>query len=696
MDASRAKHIHALFTQAVDMTIEERKAFLDKACSGAAEIRAGVESLLAALERAGEFLSDPTFAQDPAATPVFPGIGSRIGPYILRRVIGEGGSGLVFLAGQEQPLRREVALKVIKAGMDTHEVIARFEAERQALAVMDHPNIAKVFDAGTSQDGRPYFVMELVGGRPITEFCRKHRLPVRARVNIFIAVCKAVQHANAKGIIHRDLKPSNVLVAVHDRRPVPKVIDFGIAKALDVPLTGNTVVTTAWQFMGTPQYMSPEQIMMAADVDRRSDVYSLGATLYEILTDVAPIDSKELQGRPFSEVQRIICERDPLPPSARVAMPTKTISAEVTAENSERSQRAPELRGDLDWVTLKALHKDRAHRYQDAEALADDLERYLDNKPVEAAPPDRLYRLSRFSRRHRSGLAAVLAVSLVLGAVLWLMAAKIIPHPLASSGVTDPLVVAAPHKPALVASSQRAATRADEAREVAQVRSSAVVSSTAPAEPLPTLLRDALVYFTFDRKDSYQDGQHLVLRDLSSRHNDAVVTGAKFVPGVFGEALHLGVDDRINTRENIGIKGNAPRTVAFFLSFSSVPHGRWHSILGWGAGTQNKNFWAKTFHSHYQLWASGTGNDWTLPGDADELAWHHHAITFDGTSAHWYIDGVSVPPGFVHRYETIDTPVEIGGEDFKIDDLVIFPRALTLDEIKVLYSGIQTSGHVKK
>ena len=662
MDAGSTPLIHALFTQVVDMTTEQRKQFLDQACAGAAEIRAGVESLLAALEQAGHFLADPTVPTAEVLPPVFPAIGSRIGPYTLRRILGEGGSGLVFLAEQDLPLRRNVALKVIKAGMDTREVIARFEAERQALAMMDHPNIAKVFDAGTSEDGRPYFAMELVGGRPVTEFCERHRLPVRARVNLFIGVCKAVQHAHQKGIIHRDLKPSNVLVAVHDRRPVPKVIDFGIAKALDAPVTGRTVVTMAWQFMGTPQYMSPEQVMMSPAVDARADIYALGATLYELLAGAAPFEPASIQSKPLAEVQRVVREVAPVPPSRR-AEAMATHAANVNPE--EKRQRliaAGELRGGLDAIVLHAMAKDPADRYPSAEALAEDLRRFLDDEPLSVAPARRFpHLLGRFGQR--SVIVAGIGLLLALTGLSVFLPNR--PHARRPVEKMSPI----PLSP-----------------QPASAHPGPAVTLPPPASPREALLRTSVLYFNFDRSFSSRQGDKLLLKDLSARQTTAVITGARFVPGVMGEALQFGADDRLDCTANVGIAGNAPRSISFFLSPTVVPKGRWHAILGWGAGTLGRNFWVKIFRSHYQLWSSGKDNDWNVPLDVEEKTWHHHAITFDGSVARWYLDGKEVGDGFPHTYNTVDTPLEIGGGEFSIDELAIFDRALTLWEIHLLSS----------
>jgi hypothetical protein len=353
--------------------------------------------------------------------------GSVIGRYKLLEQIGEGGCGVVYVAEQEQPMRRRVALKIIKLGMDTRQVIARFEAERQALAIMDHPNIAKVLDAGTTENGRPFFVMELVKGIPITRYCDENKLDTRQRLNLFIQVCQAIQHAHQKGIIHRDIKPSNVLVADHDGVPIPKVIDFGIAKATsDQRLTDKTLYTAIEQFIGTPAYMSPEQAKLSGlDVDTRSDIYSLGVLLYELLTGRTPFDSKRLVEAGLDEIRRIIREEDPPKPSTRLS----TLGAKEQTDIARRRQsEVPKLlglfRGDLDWIVMKSLEKDRTRRYNTVTGLANDLNRHLSNAPVVARPPSGLYRVQKVVERNKVAFAAATAVTtallLGLGASTWL------------------------------------------------------------------------------------------------------------------------------------------------------------------------------------------------------------------------------------------------------------------------------------
>jgi tetratricopeptide (TPR) repeat protein len=343
--------------------------------------------------------------------------GSIIGSYKLLQEIGEGGFGVVFMADQQEPIQRKVALKVVKPGMDTRQVIARFEAERQALALMNHPNIAKVFDAGTTESGRPYFVMELVKGIPITEYCDREHLTPKERLELFIPVCQAVQHAHQKGIIHRDLKPTNVLVALYDGRPVPKVIDFGVAKATSTRLTEKTMFTHFGQIVGTLEYMSPEQAELnQLDIDTRSDVYSLGVLLYELLTGTTPFEAKRLRSAAFDELLRIIREEEPPKPSTRLST-SETLPSIAANRKMEPQRLAGLVRGELDWIVMKTLEKDRTHRYETANGFAADVQRYLDDEPVEACPPAAAYRFRKFARRNKAALitAAVVTGVLLLG-----------------------------------------------------------------------------------------------------------------------------------------------------------------------------------------------------------------------------------------------------------------------------------------
>jgi WD40 repeat protein len=409
-----------IFGQALPLGPAARRALLDAACGSDQTLRARLEELLHAHLASEKFLAGPGFAPPapgPAENP-----GDSIGRYTLVRPIGEGGCGIVYLAEQTEPVRRQVALKIIKLGMDTRQVIARFEAERQALALMDHPDIARVFDAGTTPTGRPYFVMEYVDGVPITKFCDAHSLSVPARLELFVRVCLALQHAHQKGIIHRDIKPSNILVALQDEVASPKVIDFGIAKATQGRLTEATLLTGTDQLIGTPAYMSPEQAELRdLDIDTRSDVYSLGVLLYELLAGRPPFDPKSLVRAGMEEVRRIIREVEPPRPSTVVS----TLSGAERDTIAHRRRSVPArltsvLRGDLDWIVLRCLEKDRTRRYGTAHELAADVRRHLRSEPVAACPPSALYRVRKFTARHRAASAAIagVAASLILGTVV--------------------------------------------------------------------------------------------------------------------------------------------------------------------------------------------------------------------------------------------------------------------------------------
>src|SRR5512140_1516862 len=384
-----------------------RAAFVERATAGDPELRKAVEELLANnqedtfLEQGVEPLRQSLEAAG-KLTLHEEQIGDSIGRYKLLEKIGEGGFGVVYRAEQREPVRRQIAVKVIKLGMDTRSIVARFEAERQALALMDHPGIARVFDGGATGTGRPFFVMELVRGVRITEYCQANQLPLQERLALFIQLCHAIQHAHQKGVIHRDLKPSNVLVTVQDGKPVPKVIDFGVAKAIEEPLTEKTILTNFHAFIGTPAYTSPEQAeMTGSDVDTRSDIYSLGVLLYELLTGVTPFDAKELTQSGLDEMRRMIKEVEPPTPSTRLRRGIAGGSAPTAIMPVDR---------DMDWIVMKCLEKDRTRRYDTARELAVDLQRYLDQEPVLARPQSSAYRLRKALRRHRAAFAAAAAI----------------------------------------------------------------------------------------------------------------------------------------------------------------------------------------------------------------------------------------------------------------------------------------------
>ena len=393
------------------LTPADRRAFLDFACHGDMALRDLIEELLEVDRDAEEFFEFPPEVENPGLPPNDgddgAGIGARIGPYRLIDRLGAGGWGVVYLAEQQEPVKRKVALKIIRLGMDTESVIIRFNMERAALALMDHSNIARVLDAGATASGRPYFVMELVDGEKITDFCDRNRLGLRQRLELFIQVCEAIQHAHQKGVIHRDIKPSNVLVQEHDGRAVPKVIDFGIAKATSAGLDAESTVTNPGQLIGTPAYMSPEQAQGGVDIDTRSDIYSLGALLCELLTGSPPLRIEHLTERGMDEIRTLVREGETGVPSVRLrGIPGDEIG-EIASRRGVDPQRLPSLlAGDLDWIVMKAIEKERPRRYETANGLAMDVQRYLREEPVLARPPSRRYLLSKLVRRNRGAFAA--------------------------------------------------------------------------------------------------------------------------------------------------------------------------------------------------------------------------------------------------------------------------------------------------
>jgi serine/threonine protein kinase len=424
----------SIFLSAVEREPAQWPAFLDEACGGDAQLRARVDQLLQAHQALGSIHAGAAGA--PASTTDEPrgeGPGTIIGPYKLIEQLGEGGMGTVYMAQQTEPVKRLVALKLIRPGMDSRQVIARFEAERQALALMDHPNIARVFDGGTTKGGpggvspgRPYFVMELVRGVTLTKYCDEHRLTPQERLELFISVCQAIQHAHQKGIIHRDIKPSNVLVALYDGKPVPKVIDFGVAKATGQQLTEHTLVTGFGAVVGTLEYMSPEQAEVnQLDIDTRSDIYSLGVLLYELLTGTTPLDRKRLREAAMLEMLRLIREQEPPRPSTRLAESKDSLPSISAQRHMEPAKLTKLVRGELDWIVMKALEKDRNRRYETANGFARDIQCYLTDEPVQACPPSAWYRFRKFARRNRTALgvaaAALFFFVLVGGGAGWVV-----------------------------------------------------------------------------------------------------------------------------------------------------------------------------------------------------------------------------------------------------------------------------------
>jgi serine/threonine protein kinase/tetratricopeptide (TPR) repeat protein len=410
-----------IFHAALATPPSERSKFLAASCGGDEALRSRIEALLQAHENPGSFLADrPPVLGVTVDEPIREGPGTVIGPYKLLQQIGEGGMGIVYMAEQTHPVQRKVALKVIKPGMDSKQVIARFEAERQALALMDHVNIARVLDAGATEAGRPYFVMELVHGVPITKYCDDNRLTPRQRLELFVPVCQAIQHAHQKGIIHRDLKPSNVMITLYDGKPVPKVIDFGVAKATEQRLTERTLFTQYGTLVGTFEYMSPEQAETSAlGADTRSDIFSLGVLLYELLTGSTPLSHKRLKEAAYAEILRMIKEEEPPRPSARLSDSGEALASISAQRHMEPAKLTKLVRGELDWIVMKCLEKDRNRRYETVNGFAADVQRYLNDEPVLACPPSAWYRFRKFARRNKAALvtASVIGLAVLLAVV---------------------------------------------------------------------------------------------------------------------------------------------------------------------------------------------------------------------------------------------------------------------------------------
>ncbi|MFO0861232.1 MAG: protein kinase [Phycisphaerales bacterium] len=487
-----AKRVNELFELAIVLPPDERELFLLARCPDDPAVLHEVRSLLGALHRAGEFLENPTAAAvsyPPHAGPAA-AVGTMLGNFKLLEQIGEGGFGTVYLAQQSHPIRRRVAIKILKPGMDSRQVIARFEAERQALAMMDHPNIAKVLDAGTTPDGRPYFVMELVRGSPITTYCDQGQLSPRERLELFVPVCLAVQHAHAKGIIHRDLKPANVLITMLDGAPVPKIIDFGIAKALSGRIADQTVYTEFRQMIGTPAYMSPEQAEMSGqDIDIRSDVYSLGVLMYELLSGSTPFDTSALARAGIAEIQRIIREEEPPKPSTRISTSGDRLPTIASCRRTEPKRLGNLVKGELDWIVMHALEKDRRRRYQTADAFAADVRRYLTGDAVQARPVSTSYKARKFVARNKAlvtslvAVAAALLLGLIVSSVGFYRAAKDRDRALAAEAEQSKL------RQFAELAKQDADRSASEARAAQQTEAAARERATKEAARAESLLR---------------------------------------------------------------------------------------------------------------------------------------------------------------------------------------------------------------
>jgi len=459
-----------------------------------------------AIDAIRDHTPSPDDTDRPAPRPITEGPGTRIGPYKLREKIGEGGMGVVYLAEQEKPVRRRVALKIIKPGMDTEQVVTRFEAERQALALMDHPSIARVFDAGATDTGRPYFVMELVKGVPITDYCDTVHLTPKDRLELFIPVCQAIQHAHQKGIIHRDVKPSNVLVTMQDGKPVPKIIDFGIAKAVEQRLTERSLFTQHGTIMGTLEYMSPEQAEMSAmDVDTRTDVYALGVMLYELLTGTTPLERSRLRQAGYEEILRRIREEEPPKPSTRLSESRERLPSVAAQRRTEPARLAKLVRGELDWIVMKAIEKDRTRRYETASGFGRDIERYLEGDPVEAGPPSASYRLRKYARKHRAALVTAGAFALLLAAAA-VVSAYLAVRATSAEGLANRRLADVQQANAATTKALAETTEAKKATDAALEQSE---EARTQAEAVSKYLVES-----FRKPDPSQDGRELKVVDL--------------------------------------------------------------------------------------------------------------------------------------------------------------------------------------
>jgi serine/threonine protein kinase/tetratricopeptide (TPR) repeat protein len=530
--------VQSIFHAALEkQSPEERDAYLAQACGDDAELRREVERLLAAYPQVGSFLEPParevgaTIDDRHAQRP-----GMVIGPYKLLQEIGEGGMGTVWMAEQTQPVQRKVALKIIKAGMDSRHVLARFEAERQALALMDHPNIARVLDAGATSEGRPYFVMELVKGQPITQYCDEHRLTPKERLQLFVPVCQAIQHAHQKGIIHRDIKPSNVLVAPYDGKPVVKVIDFGVAKATGRRLTDKTLFTEFGAVVGTLEYMSPEQAELNnKDIDTRSDIYSLGVLLYELLTGTTPLDRKRLKEGAFVELLRLIREEEPPKPSTRLSESKDSLPSVSAQRQMEPAKLTRLVRGELDWIVMKCLEKERSRRYETANGLARDIERYLHDEAVDACPPSTRYRLHKFARKHKHAFvtAAVIVVILTLGAILsaWLA----VRARQAEAAAMDALKAEAVQRGAAEQQRDRADRSAAEARAVIDFLSEDLLGQADPNRNTPDK-RMTVEELLLKAEQAIAANPHFTQHPAAEATLRATIGNTYFKLGLLGEA----------------------------------------------------------------------------------------------------------------------------------------------------------------